>query len=84
MTDEERRLGLDPSKYTKKPFNPQDSFGYATERNNNPLFQVIEEMRNFGLENEQSEAMGQYLPKAEMTTEEIQDQKRRMLQRMME
>lgn len=82
MTDEERRLGLDPSKYTKKPFNPQDSFGFSKGESSIPLFKVVDDMRQRPVFDEQAEAMGQMMPTPDITSSEMEDQKRRMYERL--
>lgn len=43
QTDEERRLGLDPEKYTKKPWNPDDYIGWSKQSNVNPEFELSSE-----------------------------------------
>lgn len=45
-TSEERQLGLDPELYTKKPWNPQEYFGWSKSSNVTPKFTVSPEQSN--------------------------------------
>lgn len=44
MTEEEKALGLDPSKFTKRPWSPQNYFGYS-ENNPQVMKRIADEMR---------------------------------------
>lgn len=44
MTNEEKLLGLDPEKYAKKSWNPQDYFGYS-QGNPEVMQRIADEMR---------------------------------------
>lgn len=73
MDKEEKRLGLDPSKYTKKPWNPADYIG-STEVNPIPIDEIINDVSGA--------AIGPRMPiklYVDMMREQLREQQERQL-----
>lgn len=76
-TTEERLLGLDPSKYTQKPWNPNKYAGNGGH-SSNPMNRLADEMR---LKAEQSRVLEPEGPS--LSQEQAQEIKKQMVLRMM-
>ena len=77
MTLEERLLGLDPSKYTQKSWNPNKYAGSGGQ-SSNPMNRLADEMR---LKAEQSRVLEPEGPS--LSPEQAQEIKKQMILRMM-
>lgn len=84
QTDEERELGLEPSKYTKQSWNPSD---YKSSDAQNAMTiamaKAIDDMRNRSAIKADQERLLGSSGEESMSDEEKQEVKKQMMKRMM-
>jgi hypothetical protein len=76
LSAEERQLGLDPTKYTTKAWNPADYIGWS-KQDPEVMKRIADEMR---LKAQQEAVLG---PEVELSPEQIKENKKRLLMKAM-